>query len=208
MCELTIDEYNKMNNTDLPQDASAQLILELQNEIRNLYSPKVIWLTGLSGAGKSTIAKALMAELEEECVFAFNLDGDKLRSGLCNDLSYSDSDRKENIRRAAEMAKLLVADEFTVIVSLISPFEEDRFNARSIIGSKFIEVHIDCDIDECEKRDPKGLYKKYRDGLINNFTGFDSAYEKPENPDIYLNTKETSVADCVKLIFNKIQRGV
>ena len=208
MCELSIDDYNKIHNTDLPQDASAQYLLEFQREFMNIIQPKVIWLTGLSGAGKSTIANALINELEEECVSVYNLDGDKLRSGLCNDLSFSDSDRKENIRRAAELAKLLVGDGLTVIVSLISPFKDDRANAKNIIGSHFLEVHVDCDISECEKRDPKGLYKKYRDGLINNFTGFDSVYERPENPDIYVNTKEISVDDCVELIFNKIKQGV
>ena len=208
MCELSIDDYNKMHNTNLPQDASARYLLDLQSEFMNIIQPKVIWLTGLSGAGKSTIANRLLYELEEECVSVYNLDGDKLRAGLCNDLSFSDSDRKENIRRAAELAKLLVGDGFTVIVSLISPFKDDRANAKNIIGSRFLEVHVDCDISECEKRDPKGLYKKYRDGLINNFTGFDSVYEKPENPDIYINTKETPVEDCVQLLFNSIKQGV
>lgn len=202
MCELTVEEYNKLYNTNLVNDSSKEL-LELNQRISDINKNKVIWLTGLSGAGKSTIADELIKRLVDKNRRAYNLDGDKLRSGINQDLSFSESDRKENIRRTAEIAKLFCNADADVVVSLISPYIIDRNQAKSIIGQdRFIEVHIHCAIDECEKRDPKGLYKKFRAGEINNFTGFDSPYEKPINPNIFLDTQKFTVDECVKMILN------
>ena len=151
--------------------------------------PAVIWLTGLSGAGKSTIANALESALVAKGRHTFLLDGDNLRMGLCKDLGFTDVDRVENIRRVAEVSKLLVDAGLIVITAFISPFHRDRALARDVIGSvEFVEVFIDTSLEECERRDPKGLYGRARAGEIKNFTGIDSAYEAPANPDISINT--------------------
>ncbi|MCY1272651.1 Adenylyl-sulfate kinase [compost metagenome] len=151
--------------------------------------PVAIWLTGLSGTGKSTIANALEIALVKWKRHTYLLDGDNLRLGLCRDLGFSDSDREENIRRAAEVAHLFVDAGLIVITAFISPFRHDRAMARKIIGTdRFIEVFVDTPLAECERRDPKGLYSKARAGLIKNFTGIDSAYEPPVSPDIRIDT--------------------
>ncbi|MHC8373117.1 adenylyl-sulfate kinase [Pseudomonas sp. MDT1-85] len=151
--------------------------------------PAVIWLTGLSGAGKSTIANALEQALVDKGRHTFLLDGDNLRMGLCKDLGFADADRVENIRRVAEVSKLLVDAGLIVITAFISPFQQDRAMARDVIGpDEFVEVFVDTSLEECERRDPKGLYSKARAGEIKNFTGIDSAYEKPTDPDISINT--------------------
>ncbi len=145
----------------------------------------VIWLTGLSGSGKSTIANELAIKLQEEGKLAYILDGDNVRMGLNKDLGFSDDDRKENIRRIAEVAKLLSDAGVIVITAFISPFREEREKAKEIIGrDNFIEVFVRTSLETCEKRDPKGLYKKARAGEIPMFTGIDSPYEEPLNYDI------------------------
>jgi adenylyl-sulfate kinase len=145
----------------------------------------VIWLTGLSGSGKSTIANELAIKLQQEGKLAYILDGDNVRMGLNKDLGFSDNDRKENIRRIAEVAKLLSDTGVIVITAFISPFREEREKAKEIIGrDNFIEVFVRTSLETCEKRDPKGLYKKARAGEIPMFTGIDSPYEEPLNYDI------------------------
>ena len=145
----------------------------------------VIWLTGLSGSGKSTIANELAIKLQQEGKLAYILDGDNVRMGLNKDLGFSDDDRKENIRRIAEVAKLLSDAGVIVITAFISPFREEREKAKEIIGrDNFIEVFVRTSLETCEKRDPKGLYKKARAGKIPMFTGIDSPYEEPLNYDI------------------------
>jgi adenylylsulfate kinase len=163
---------------------------------------KVIWLTGLSGSGKSTIANELANTLHKEGFLTYNLDGDNIRHGLNKDLGFSDKDRKENIRRISEVAKLFIDSGIIVITAFISPFEEDRNFAREIIGEDFIEVFIDTDIKECIKRDPKGLYKKALNGEIKDFTGIDSPYEKPSNPEIIIKNK--TIEEAVNKIKERI----
>jgi adenylylsulfate kinase len=169
--------------------------------------PVVIWLTGLSGSGKSTIANALESALAGRGNHTYLLDGDNIRAGLCGDLGFSDDDRKENIRRIAEVANLFADAGLIVIVAFISPFRQDRALARKIIGDDtFIEVFIDTPLAECERRDPKGLYGKARSGLIKNFTGIDSAYEAPLTPDIRINTVDDSVQGAVGTILDKLEQ--
>ncbi|CAI8959959.1 adenylyl-sulfate kinase [Pseudomonas sp. IT-232MI5] len=163
--------------------------------------PAVLWFTGLSGAGKSTIANALEQALLEQDRHTYLLDGDNMRLGLCRDLGFSDVDRTENIRRIAEVAKLFVDAGLIVVTAFISPFQRDRALARDVIGDAyFVEVFISTPLLECENRDPKGLYKKARSGDLKNFTGIDSLYEPPVNPDICINTLEDDVPSAVARI--------
>ncbi|PIQ67465.1 adenylyl-sulfate kinase [Candidatus Uhrbacteria bacterium CG_4_9_14_3_um_filter_41_35] len=165
----------------------------------------VILLTGLSGSGKSTLAKALHTELRERSVSAYQLDGDVLREHLCSDLNFSEIDRTENLRRAGAVAKILADSGQTVIASFIAPFEQARQNIRATVGAdRFIEVHVDCPLEVCEARDIKGLYKRSRNGEIENFTGITSPYEKPQNPDIIVNTSEQSEEECLEIILGYI----
>lgn len=160
--------------------------------------PCVLWFTGLSGTGKSTIANALELALAERGKHTYLLDGDNLRLGLCRDLGFSDADRQENIRRVAEVARLFVDAGILVITAFISPFQRDREIARELIGEGgFIEVFIDTPLEECERRDPKGLYRKARSGLIANFTGVGSAYEPPLNPQVHIRTLEDDLPAVV-----------
>lgn len=163
--------------------------------------PVTIWLTGLSGAGKSTIASALELALLERGRHTYLLDGDNVRMGLCRDLSFSDAHREENIRRVAEVAGLFVDAGLIVITAFISPFRRDRGLARAVIGDDaFIEVFIDTPLTECERRDPKGLYGKARAGLIKNFTGIDSVYEPPSDPQIRIDTLKDDLQTIVQQI--------
>jgi len=163
--------------------------------------PAVIWLTGLSGAGKSSIANALELALIDQGNHTYLLDGDNVRLGLCRDLGFSDKDREENIRRVAEVANLFVDAGIITITAFISPFIRDRELAREVIGAEnFIEVYIDTPLAECERRDPKGLYKKAREGMIKNFTGIDSAYEAPPAPQLCIHTLEDDVSSATAQI--------
>jgi len=151
----------------------------------NNQKPSCLWFTGLSGSGKSTLANALEKKLFEMGKRTYILDGDNLRLGLNSDLGFTDSDRVENIRRVTEVAKLMVDAGLIVLVTFISPFDRDRKIARSKFeGGEFIEIYLNTPLEECERRDPKGLYKKARAGMLKNFTGIDSPYEPPSNPDI------------------------
>lgn len=170
-----------------------------RNKLLGHQSP-VIWLTGLSGSGKSTIANLLFKILHESGNLVYVLDGDNIRSGLNKDLGFSDDARKENIRRISEVAKLMSDAGVIVITAFISPFREERLTAKNIIGENFLEVFVDADLEVCETRDPKGLYKKARAGQIPNFTGIDSPYESPLNPDLRVNTATSDLEGCVQLI--------
>ena len=166
--------------------------------------PMCLWMTGLSGAGKSTLANALEQELNKKGKHTYILDGDNLRHGLNSDLGFSEADRNENVRRAAEAAQLMVDAGLIVIVGLISPFKNERDWARSLFkDNQFKEIYISTSLKECEQRDVKGLYKKARQGEVKDFTGIDSPYESPEHPDVIIDTQDKSVIDCVQLILEK-----
>ncbi|MEC7585167.1 MAG: adenylyl-sulfate kinase [Planctomycetota bacterium] len=157
----------------------------------------VVWLTGLSGSGKSTLAHELEQRLLEAGRLTYVLDGDNLRHGLCGDLDFSPESRTENIRRAGEVAALLADVGAIVLASFISPYRSDRKRVRSTIGTDhFLEVHVDASLEVCEGRDPKGLYKKARQGLIPEFTGIDAPYEPPENPQVRVDTGKLSIQDA------------
>ncbi len=154
----------------------------------------VLWLTGLSGAGKSTLAMNLEKRLHALGYACYTLDGDNLRTGLNSDLGFSESDRSENIRRVGEVAALFADAGLICIAAFISPYRADREGARAAAGSrKFCEIYLDADLESCEARDPKGLYKKARSGLVKNFTGIDAPYEIPLNPELVVNTRQQSV---------------
>lgn len=164
-----------------------------------------LWFTGLSGAGKSTLANALEIKLAAMGKHTMLLDGDNIRMGLNRDLSFSDEDRTENIRRIAEVAKLMNDAGLIVLTSFISPFKQDRELARSIIGEDFVEIHVSTSLEECERRDVKGLYKKARAGEIAEFTGISSPYEVPENPDIQIDTGKCSVDAAVDQLLKALK---
>lgn len=171
-----------------------------------LQYPKCIWLTGLSGSGKSTIANLLEKHLLANGRHSYLLDGDNLRHGLNRDLGFTEADRVENIRRAAEVARLMVDAGLIVIVSLISPFRAERAMARSLFEpNEFTEVFVDTSLEECEKRDVKGLYGKARRGELKNFTGIDSPYEPPQTPEVHLLTKGMTPEECVATLVQKLQ---
>ncbi len=168
-------------------------------------NPKAIWLTGLSSAGKTTIALALEKEIQKKGYFIKVFDGDIMRTGINKDLTYSLEDRKENIRRIAEITKIFLDTGLIIICSFISPTDEIREMAKSIIGEKdFIEVYVNCPLSICEERDVKGLYQKARKGLIKNFTGIDSVYETPKNPNIELKTDVWTEKQTVKYLLEQI----
>ena len=161
---------------------------------------RVIWLTGLSGSGKSTIACGLERELAQQGFFTQVLDGDNIRTGINNNLGFSDADRYENIRRISEVSKLFLDCGVICINSFVSPTREIRRVAHDIIGREnLIEVYVEASLETCEKRDTKGLYKKALAGKIKDFTGIDSPFEPPENPDIVLNTERHTVEECVEM---------
>ncbi|GGC73079.1 adenylyl-sulfate kinase [Marinobacter halophilus] len=160
--------------------------------------PCLLWFTGLSGSGKSTIANALDVALHERGYHTFLLDGDNVRHGLCNDLGFSDNDRVENIRRVGEVCKLFADAGLIVMSAFISPFTSDRRMVRKLFpAGEFIEVFMDAPLETCESRDPKGLYKKARAGEIKHFTGIDSPYEVPSHPEIRLDTSQNTVEECI-----------
>ena len=166
----------------------------------------VIWFTGLSGSGKSTLANNLEKKLMSEGILTYILDGDNIRSGLNKDLDFSETGRVENIRRIGEVAKLMTDAGLVVLTAFISPFTEDRNTVRRLLNDgEFIEVYVKCDLITCEERDVKGLYSKARDGKIKNFTGIDSPYEEPENPEITVDTSAMEINDCIEKIYSYIE---
>ncbi len=173
------------------------------------HRPAVLWFTGLSGSGKSTVADAVDRRLLALGRHTYILDGDNIRHGLNRDLGFTDTDRVENIRRVIEVARLLADAGLIVLMSFISPFRAERQLARERLGDDFLEIFVDTSLAECERRDPKGLYRKARDGKIANFTGLDSAYEPPADPDIHLRTAEMSVDQEVDIVLQSLQqRGI
>lgn len=161
---------------------------------------KILWFTGLSGSGKSTVANSLDKRLSEGGILTYLLDGDNIRCGINSDLGFSIEDRTENIRRVGEIGKLFVDAGIVTLACFISPLKVDREKIRKTLGEDFIEIFVDCPQEECERRDPKNLYKKARLGEIKEFTGITSPYEKPENAEIVVNTKEQTLDQCVDKI--------
>lgn len=168
----------------------------------------VIWLVGLSGSGKSTVATKLENSLHKMGYLTQLLDGDNLRHGINNNLSFTEEDRIENIRRTAEVAKLFANCGVVTICSFISPTEEIRNNAKAIIGDRYFEVFVNCPIEVCELRDVKGLYKKARAGEIKNFTGIDSPFEEPTSPDLEINTATQTLDECYQILYDTIKKKI
>lgn len=166
---------------------------------------KVIWLTGLSGSGKSTIATNLEQKLYKEGFYTALLDGDNIRTGINNNLGFSEIDRTENIRRIAEVCKLFLNNGTIVISSFVSPTNEIRNIAKNIIGQEdFLEIYVNTSLEECEKRDVKGLYQKAKKGEIKDFTGISAPFDAPENPSLEIKTEELSIEDAVQKLYNFI----
>ncbi|HCY80290.1 MAG TPA: adenylyl-sulfate kinase [Xanthomarina gelatinilytica] len=171
----------------------------------NKHNSFLMWFTGLSGSGKSTIANVVEQELHKKGIKTYILDGDNIRKGINNDLSFSPEDRTENIRRIAETANLMVDAGLVVLAAFVSPYKKDRENIKSIVKDvNFVEIYVNTSLEECEKRDVKGLYKKARAGEIKNMTGISAPYEAHEDPDVEINTEQVSVEQAVKQIIEYI----
>lgn len=171
----------------------------------NSHRGVILWFTGLSGAGKSTLAHALEDYLYRLKMRTYVLDGDNIRHGLCKDLGFSDSDRSENIRRIGEVSKLMIDAGLITLTAFISPFRDDRRMVRDMVkAGDFIEIYCRANLDVCEARDPKGLYKKARAGVIPEFTGISSPYEEPDNPELTIDTADLSVEESIKLIVDML----
>ena len=171
----------------------------------NQHNSFLLWFTGLSGSGKSTIANVIEQKLHQMGVKTFTLDGDNIRKGINKDLTFSPEDRTENIRRIAEVANLMVNAGLVTLAAFVSPYKKDRASIRSIVKDvNFVEIYINTSVEECERRDVKGLYKKARAGEIKNMTGISAPYEAPENPEIEINTEEESLDVAVQRIIDFI----
>ena len=179
-------------------------IINSERSLLNGHQPAVLWFTGLSGSGKSSIANLVENRLFHDFqVHTYLLDGDIIRTGLNKDLDFSDAGRKENIRRIAEVTRLFFDAGLIILATFISPFRAERDFARSLIpDNHFIEIYVSCPLKVCEERDPKGLYRKARAGLIKNYTGIDSPYEAPLNPELVLESAIGSVQDCSEKVIN------
>ena len=189
-----------MNSTQQPVSAE-------ERALRDEHDGVVVWLTGLSAAGKTTIANALERELFIQGRQVYVLDGDKMRQGLCSDLNYSPESRKENIRRAGEVAKLFADAGVICITAFISPYRSDRDLVRAMMPpGGFLEVFINAPLAVCEHRDPKGLYAKARAGIIKDFTGVSAPYEPPLHPEVELHTDRQDVASCVATVISELKR--
>mgnify|MGYP000255775547 CR=1 FL=1 len=176
------------------------LVSREQREKNNGHPGIVIWFTGLPGSGKSTIANKLDVELNKRGLKTYILDGDNVRMGLNKDLGFSPESRKENIRRISEVAKLFADSGTIVMTAFISPYQEDRESAREVIGSDYVEVYVNTPIEECIKRDPKGLYKKAIAGEMKSFTGIDAPYEEPINPELVVETDKHDIEACAQIV--------
>lgn len=177
-----------------------------ERQEKNGHKSATLWFTGLSGAGKSTLANAVEQKLFERGINSYVLDGDNVRHGLNKGLGFSDEDRKENIRRIGEVAKLFVDAGLVVCTAFISPFREDRDNVRTMMNEgEFIEIYVKCSLNTCESRDPKGLYKKARAGEIPEFTGISSPYEEPLSPELVVETDNKSIEESVEVVLAFLQ---
>ena len=195
--------------TNIPVVKSTNVVwseTEITKERRNKLNKQqsaILWFTGLSGSGKSTIANVVEEYLHNIGIRTYILDGDNVRHGLNSDLGFSDNDRQENIRRIGEVSKLFIDAGVMVLNSFISPFTRDRKLVRDLVHRhEFIEIHIHCPLNICEQRDIKGLYKKARSGEITQFTGIDSPYEKPVNPEITIDTSLVDITEAANMIIN------
>jgi len=199
-------QVNKSSNT-VWHTAS---VTRQRREQLNGHKSVILWFTGLSGSGKSTLAHALEEELYQKNCRTIVLDGDNVRHGLCSDLGFSDEDRKENIRRIAELAKLTIESGVIALTAFISPFRSDREDARDLVNSDdLIEIYCECPLHVCEERDVKGLYRRARKGEIKEFTGISSPYEEPDNADIRINTSELSIEESVdRIVMVLRERGI
>lgn len=167
----------------------------------------LIWFTGLSASGKSTIAHHVERELFDQGIHAYVLDGDNVRHGLNSNLGFSRDDRQENLRRIAELAKLFVDAGILALAAFISPYREDRdYIRKRFEGDNFLEIYVKCSVDECEKRDPKGQYRKARAGIIKNYTGVDAPYEEPQNPDLVIDTEKMDLETSVRCVIELIRK--
>ena len=180
------------------------LVSRNQREKVSGHPGKIIWFTGLSASGKSTIANALDLELNKRGLRTYILDGDNVRMRLNKDLGFSPESRKENIRRISEVAKLFADSGTIVMTAFISPYQEDRESAREVIGSDYVEVFVNTPVEECINRDPKGLYKKAIAGEIKGFTGIDAPYEEPLNPEI--NLENLSIKKSIEILINYLKQ--
>ena len=168
----------------------------------------ILWFTGLSGSGKSTVSVALETELHAKGIHTYRLDGDNVRHGLNKNLGFSPNDRTENIRRIGEVSKLMVDAGLFTLTAFISPYQEDRDQVREIVKSdEFIEIYVKASLETCEERDPKGLYKKARLGEIKGFTGIDAPYEEPVNPEIIIDTNQLNIVESVKAIVSYLKEN-
>jgi len=181
-----------------------------RREAMNGHRSAIVWFTGLSGAGKSTLAHAVEERLHQMGCRTFVFDGDNVRHGLCGDLSFSEQDRRENIRRIGEMAKLFIEAGVIALTAFISPFRADRHRVRDLVaGGDFIEIYCRCPLEVCESRDVKGLYRRARAGEIREFTGISSPYEEPENPELVVDTAGNTLEACVEQVVEFLrQRGI
>ncbi len=194
-----MDITNNSNNTVWQRS----LVTREKRERQGKHKSVVIWFTGLSGSGKSTIAHLVEEKLFLQGCRTFVFDGDNVRHGLCSDLGFLDTDRSENIRRIGEMVKLFTEAGMISITAFISPFRKDRQKVKILVGEEnFIEIYCSCSLDECQKRDVKGLYRRAKAGNIKNFTGISSPYEVPEKPDLVLNTDLSAKDECVKSVID------
>lgn len=192
-----------MNNNIFPFDSK---VTYEQRKSLFMQEPKLIWMTGLSGSGKTTLALRLEHYLFHKGYKIFILDGDNVRNGLNKDLGFSEADRKENLRRIGEVAKLMMDAGLIIICSFISPYEQDRVSIKNIVQeNRFIEVHVNCPVDVCEKRDIKGLYAKARKGIIPDFTGVSAPYEVPSNPDVEVNTSLETIEESLDKIIKFVE---
>ena len=184
-------------------------ISKADRQKNNGHQAKIVWFTGLSGSGKSTLASYVEELLFKDAVQTYILDGDNIRSGLNSDLSFSPEDRGENIRRIGEVAKLFVDAGVVVLTAFVSPYENDREFVRGLVEEgEFIEVFVDCPLEVCEERDPKGLYQKARSGEISNFTGISAPFEPPQNPELTVNTAEEELTSLGENVYTYIQSRI
>jgi len=187
--------------------SQAYQILKLNRQKRNKHNSFLIWFTGLSGSGKSTLANAVEQLLHKKSIKTYTLDGDNIRKGINKDLDFSPEGRAENIRRVAEVSNLMIDAGLVVLAAFVSPYKKDRENIRHIVKDvNFVEVFVNTSLEECERRDIKGLYKKARAGEIKNMTGISAPYEAPENPDIEVKTENETLEEAASRIMDFIDQ--